>query len=241
MAGSGANMASPRVHVWEQENERRLWFWMKTPTLCNDSFWVWFTKENMCAHRLSVGIWRGFNGTWSIQYSVFFRSAMQRRLCVWLQTIFSCTFSGFFCSFLLPLLNRRGTVNELLLTYWSGGDWVCGGGRRCGGDWKFLWSELVVTDEPVGSQAEVGQELDQDLVSFWKHRSEKKHRQEHWGWTNHEGDTLFNEESAASPTLGGCLRSICRSSLRRLFPPRWRWRHGHSDSSYLAPRQISQT
>lgn len=52
------------------------------------------------------------------------------------------------------------------------------------------------------------------------------------------GNKVFITES---PTLGGCLHSICRSSWRRLFPRRWRWRRGRSGSSYLSPRQTSRT
>lgn len=44
---------------------------------------------------------------------------------------------------------------KLLPTYWPGGDWLCGSCRQycCGGE--FLWSELVVPNEAVGSQAEI--------------------------------------------------------------------------------------
>ena len=44
-----------------------------------------------------------------------------------------------------------------------------------------------------------------------------------------------------SPTLGGCLRSICQSSWHHWFLRRWKWRRGRSGSSYLSPRQTSQT
>lgn len=44
---------------------------------------------------------------------------------------------------------------KLLPTYWPGGDWLCGSCRQycCGGE--FLWSEFVVPNEAVGSQAEI--------------------------------------------------------------------------------------
>lgn len=58
----------------------------------------------------------------------------------------------------------------MLPTYGPGGDRRCGGAGRCGGGGEFLWSELVVSDEAVGGQAEIGQELDQELVSVRQHR-----------------------------------------------------------------------
>lgn len=58
----------------------------------------------------------------------------------------------------------------MLPTYGPGGDRRRGGGGRCRGGGDFLWPELVVSDEAVGGQAEVGQELDQELVSVRQHR-----------------------------------------------------------------------
>lgn len=58
----------------------------------------------------------------------------------------------------------------MLPTYGPGGDRRRGGGGRCRGGGEFLWPELVVSDEAVGGQAEVGQELDQELVSVRHHR-----------------------------------------------------------------------
>lgn len=64
----------------------------------------------------------------------------------------------------------RGSGCKLLPTYGPGGDRRRGGGGRCRGGGEFLRPELVVADEAVGGQAEVGQELDQELVSVRQHR-----------------------------------------------------------------------
>lgn len=58
----------------------------------------------------------------------------------------------------------------MLPTYGPGGDRRGGGGGRRRGGGEFLRPELVVSDEAVGGQAEVGQELDQELVSVRQHR-----------------------------------------------------------------------
>lgn len=56
-----------------------------------------------------------------------------------------------------------------LPTYGPGGDWQCGGGGRQRGGGELLGPELVVADEAVGRQAEVRQELDQELVPLREH------------------------------------------------------------------------
>lgn len=61
-----------------------------------------------------------------------------------------------------PLEDRIG--GKLIPTYGPGGDWLrCSGGWHRGGD-EFLWSELIVSDEAVCGETEVGQELDEQLV-----------------------------------------------------------------------------
>lgn len=57
-----------------------------------------------------------------------------------------------------------------LPTYGPGGDRQRGGGGRQRGGGELLGPELVVADEAVGRQAEVRQELDQELVTLREHR-----------------------------------------------------------------------
>lgn len=58
----------------------------------------------------------------------------------------------------------------MLPTYGPGRERLRGGRRQRRGDGELLGAEFVVSDEAVRGQAEVRQELDEELVALRNHR-----------------------------------------------------------------------